>query len=146
MRKMVFGRKLSRGRKSREALFKSLIKALVEYGKITTTQAKAKSIVGEVDKLINLAKEESIEARRRVLGYLGNDRKITDLIFKIAPKFSSRQSGYTKMTNLLPRKGDMAEMVSLEWTEKIVKEEKKPHSAKATRGKEEKEKVKGKTK
>jgi large subunit ribosomal protein L17 len=140
MRKMVFGRKLSRGRKSREALFRSLIRALVIYGKITTTQAKAKSIIGQVDKLINLAKGKGLEDRRRVLGYLGNDRKITDLIFKIAPKFSSRQSGYTKMTNLLPRRGDMAKIVNIEWTEKVETKEKKPHSAKATRGEEEKTK------
>ncbi len=130
MRKMVFGRKLSRGRKSREALFRSLIKALVEYGKITTTYAKAKSIIGEVDKLVNLAKRKDLEARRRVLGYLGNDRKITDLIFKIAPKFTGRQGGYTKVTNLLPRRGDMAKMVSLEWTEKIETEEKKDKTEK----------------
>jgi len=125
MRKMVFGRKLSRGRKSREALFKSLIKALVIYGKITTTYAKAKAIIGEVDKIVNTAKENSLSARRKVLGQLGNDRKVTDLIFKIVPKFTSRQGGYTKIVNLPPRRGDMAQMASIEWVDKIVEPEKK---------------------
>jgi large subunit ribosomal protein L17 len=124
MRKKVFGRKLSRGRKAREALFKSLIKALVIYGKITTTRAKAKSIIGEVDGLINLAKEENLAARRRVLGYLGNDRKVTDLIFKIASKFTNRQGGYTKIINLLPRRGDMAKMIRIEWIETVQVQEK----------------------
>ncbi len=136
---MVFGRKLSRGRKSREALFKSLIKALVIYGKITTTYAKAKAIIGEVDKIVNTAKENSLLARRRVLGQLGNDRKVTDLIFKIIPKLTSRQGGYTKIINLPPRRGDMAKMATIEWVDKIATEEKKKE-------KSEKKEIKEKTK
>ena len=122
---MVFGKKLSRGRKAREALFKSLVKALVEHGKITTTRAKAKSIVGQVDKLINLAKQEDLSTRRRVLAYLGNDRKTTDSIFKIAPKFTGRKGGYIKMVNLLPRRGDMAQLVRIEWTDLVLLQGKK---------------------
>lgn len=125
MRKMVFGRQLSRGRKSRTALFRSLIRALALSGKIVTTRAKAKAVVPQIDKLITTAKKNSLSARRKALAKLGNDRKTVDLIFlKITPAFKDRTSGFTRII-LLPRRiGDMAEMVRLEWVEKIETEEK----------------------
>ena len=136
---MVFGRKLSRGRKSREALFKSLIKALVIYGKITTTYAKAKAITAEVDKIVNIAKENSITAKRRVLAKLNNDREIVEKLFLAASKFAGRKGGYTRITNLPPRRGDMAKMASIEWVEKIEEPKKKKEKV-------EKKTVKGKSK
>lgn len=120
MRKMVFGRHLSRGRKARRALFRSLIRALAVSGKITTTKAKAYAIVGEIDKIIGLAKENTLAARQRILINLGNDRKTTDLLFKkIAPVFKERKSGFTKLIPLPLRRGDAAKMMRIEWVEKI---------------------------
>lgn len=125
MRKMVFGRQLSRSRKSRIALFRSLIRALAISGKIVTTKAKAKAIIPQIDKLITAAKKNSISARRRVLSELGNDRKTTDLIFlKVAPAFSNRSSGFTRIVLLPARPGDSAQMVRLEWTEVVEIKEK----------------------
>lgn len=147
MRKMVFGRKLSRGRKSREALFRSLIKALIIYGKIETTKAKAKAIQGDIDKVVMLAKAGSLASGRRVSAFLGNDRKLTEILFgKIAKTFSARPSGFTRMTLLPSRKGDAAEMARLEWTEPIKEEQikKEPGSKKMTKGKEEGKKEKAK--
>lgn len=121
MRKKVFGRKLSRGRKSREALLRSLVVALVKSGKISTTEAKAKAIQGQIDKLITLVKKTTIASRRRVVSYLGNDRKTVDfLVETIVPQFKQRTSGYTRMIKLPPRVGDMAKMARLQWTDEVV--------------------------
>jgi len=137
MRKMVFGRQLSRGRKSRTALFRSLIRALAISGKIVTTRAKAKAIIPQIDKLITAAKKNSISSRRKALSKLGNDRKTVDLLFlKIAPAFKERTSGFTRIILLPRRTGDMAEMVRLEWVEKIETEEKPKKEAKKKTGKE----------
>lgn len=138
MRKMVFGRQLSRSRKARKSLFRSLARGLVLEGKIQTTRAKAKSVQGFVEKLVNLAKKSSISARRFVLSELGNDKKTTEIIFnKVAPVFSQRKSGYTKIILLNPRPGDKAEMVRIEWVENIdlkakVEEKKVPKIKKVT--------------
>lgn len=122
MRKMVFGRKLSRGKKGREALFRSLIRAMIISGKIVTTKAKAKAIVGQIDKLVTTAKENSLSGRRRVLAYLGNDRKTVDKFFReVVPNLSGRNSGYTRLFSLPPRRGDAAELTRMEWVEKEKK-------------------------
>lgn len=126
MKKMVFGRKLSRGRKAREALFKSLMEALVLRGSITTTKAKAKAIQGDVDKLITLSKKDSVSARRKAAAMLGNNRALALILFeKISKAFATRTSGFTRMILLPRRKGDNAEIARLEWSQKISLEEKK---------------------
>lgn len=118
MRKMVFGRKLSRGKKGREALIRSLIKALIGVGKIETTKAKAKAIQGQVDKLVTMAKKNTLSSRRGISAYLANDRKATDiLVSQIAPVFKDRKGGYTRIILLGKRLGDAAEMARLEWVE-----------------------------
>lgn len=120
MRKMVFGRKLSRGKKAREALFRSLIRAMVLEGKIVTTVAKAKAIKGQIEKLVTLAKEGTISARRRALAYLANDRKATDKLFgQVAKIFQLRKGGYIRLIHLPPRHGDSAKMARIEWVEDV---------------------------
>ena len=125
MRKMVFGKKLSRGKKGREALLRSLVRAVVVSGKVITTKAKAKAIVGQIDKIVTLAKKGTLDSRRRVLAYLGNDRETSQrLVNVLAPSFSERNSGYTRIILLPSRKGDNARMARLEWVYE-VKEAKK---------------------
>ncbi len=136
MRKMVFGKKLSRGKKGREALLRSLIRALVVDGKIMTTRAKAKAIVAQVDKIVTLAKKKTLDSRRRVLAYLGNDRKTTErLVNVLSPSFLGRNSGYTRVILLPPRKGDNAQMARLEWVDEVkeVKKEEKKIRTKETK-------------
>jgi large subunit ribosomal protein L17 len=127
MNKKVFGRKLSRSRPSREALFVSLVRAMVLNGKMITTHAKAKAIQGNLDKFVTLAKKGDLSSRRRALSKLDNSRDIVEILFKkIAPAFSGRASGYTRLISLPTRKGDNAKMTRIEWTEKIeMKEEEK---------------------
>lgn len=125
---MVFGKKLSRGKKGREALLRSLVRAIVVSGKVITTKAKAKAIVGQIDKIVTLAKKGTLDSRRRVLAYLGNDREVTQrLVNIIAPSFLNRNSGYTRVVLLSSRKGDNAKMARLEWVDEVkeVKKEEK---------------------
>jgi len=138
MNKKVFGRKLSRSRPAREALFASLAIALIKNGKIVTTRAKAKAVVPSVEKMVTLAKKGDLAARRRVLGRLDNTREATEILFaNVVKAFSEKTSGFTRVVSLPRRTGDNAEMVRLEWTEKVQFEEKK-----AEVKKEKKEKVK----
>lgn len=120
MKKRVFGRQLSRERDTRRALFRSLIRALVKHGKIKTTKAKAKAIQADIDKLINLAKKDSISAKRRVFAILGNDKETTKkLLIEVVPSFSDRSGGYTRIVPLPARRGDAAQIVRLEWVKEI---------------------------
>ena len=124
MKKRVFGRKLSRERDSRRALFRSLTAALVTHGKIETTKAKAKAIQPMVDKLVTLAREGSTTSLRRAYAKLGNDKKTAKRLFEeVGPVFAKRNSGFTRIINLGTRKGDRAEMVRLEWVEIITEKE-----------------------
>lgn len=119
MNKKVFGRKLSRSRPAREALFSSLSRGLILSGKIVTTRAKAKAIQNEVEKLVTLAKKGSVSARRAVVSRLDNDRQAGDLLSKkVVPTFT-RVSGFTRIVSLPSRRGDNAQMVRIEWTDKV---------------------------
>ena len=72
MRKRIFGRRLKRDTNERKALFRSLIHGLILHGKISTTEAKAKAIRGDVDKLITIAKTRGDDARRQLMKKLVN--------------------------------------------------------------------------
>jgi len=122
MRKNVFGRKFKRDANERKALFKSLISALILNGNIKTTLEKAKAIKGDVDKIVNKAKKGGREALYLLQSSL--NRKEVEKIINIAPMFSDRNSGYTKLTKLGRRFSDNAAMVQIEWVVKEVKSEK----------------------
>jgi large subunit ribosomal protein L17 len=126
MNKKVFGRKLSRSRPAREALFATLMRAMILNGKIVTTHAKAKAIQGDLDHLVTLAKKGDLSSRRRALSMLDNATESVRILFqKIAPAFSSRNSGFTRTISLPTRKGDNAKMMRMEWTDKVEFEDKK---------------------
>ena len=111
----IDGRKLSRKTGPRKALFKSLIVAVLRYEQIKTTEARAKEIRGQVERVITLAKEGSLASRRAIVAQLPNEPLVIDkLINEIAPKYSDRTSGYTRIVKLGPRAGDNAPMVQLE--------------------------------
>lgn len=124
MKKRVFGRKLSRERSSRELLFVSLVENLVLNNKIVTTKAKAKSIQGMIDRLVVLAKKQTLASKRNILSKLKGKKEVSTILWRdIATSFVNRVSGFTRIVALPQRKGDMAEMVRLEWVENIVKQE-----------------------
>lgn len=129
MKKKIFGKKLSRDVGARRGLFLALTKALVESGKIITTKSKSKAVQSDIDKLINLTKENNLSAKKKVYSILGADRKIADRIFsEIAPLFSDKLSGFTRIVNLPQRKGDNAPMVSFEWSKKFETKMKEPNN------------------
>lgn len=134
MKKKVFGVKLSRERATRNALFISLVENLVLKGSIKTTKPKAKSIIGMVDKLVVLAKKDTLASKRQILRKLRGNKEVASILWTdVAKTFANRHSGFTRIIPLLQRKGDLAQMVKLEWVEKIEK----PAPAKQVRGKEE---------
>ncbi|NWF65164.1 MAG: 50S ribosomal protein L17 [Chloroflexi bacterium] len=124
MRHSVAGYKLGRTKSSRIALRRNLIKQFFTHERIQTTQAKAAAIRGDAERLITLAKnsadataEQKVHARRVAISKLGDNQIIKRLFDEIAPRFASRNGGYTRVTKLGPRLGDAAEMVVLELVE-----------------------------
>lgn len=117
MNKKVFGRKLSRSRPAREALFASLVRSMILSGKIVTTKAKAKAVQNELDKAVSHAIKGTLAGRRKVLAFLDNSKKETDILFqKTAKLFGDKKSGFTRIITLPSRKGDNAQMAKIEWT------------------------------
>lgn len=124
MRHSVAGYKLGRTKGARIALRRNLIKQFFTHERIQTTKAKAAAIRGDAERLITLAKnsadasaEQKVHARRLAVSKLGDDQVIKRLFDEIAPRFASRNGGYTRVTKLGPRLGDSAEMVLLELVE-----------------------------
>ncbi|GAB4398791.1 MAG: hypothetical protein OHK003_21780 [Anaerolineales bacterium] len=124
MRHSVAGYKLGRTKSSRIALRRNLIKQFFTHERIQTTKAKAAAIRGDAERLITLAKnsadatpEQKVHARRLAISKLGDNQIIKRLFDEIAPRFASRNGGYTRVTKIGPRLGDAAEMVVLELVE-----------------------------
>lgn len=116
MKKNVFGRKLKRDNKERKALFKSLMSSLVIHEKIETTEAKAKAIRAEIDKLVTKAKSGENSAKA-VLEKSLSRPAFEKMLKEIGPRFAKRQGGYTRLIKLGKRFGDDAPVVVMEWTD-----------------------------
>src|SRR6059058_2553511 len=97
MRHLKAGRKLNRNAAHRAALMRNLTCALIEHGRIITTVAKAKALRPFVEKLITLAKKGTLHARRLAVARLHNKKMVTKLFKEIAPRFSDRPGGYTRI-------------------------------------------------
>jgi large subunit ribosomal protein L17 len=107
--------KLSRDAAHRKALLANLSKELIEHERIETTVAKAKAVKPEVEKLITLARRGDLHARRQALSALGQDKfAVYKLFEEIAPRYTERPGGYTRILKLGPRKSDATEMALLE--------------------------------
>ncbi len=117
MRKNVFGRRFKRDKNERTALFKSLVSSLVLKERIKTTEAKAKAIKADADKIITKVKNNK-DLAKRSLGALLNKEALEKLINDLAPRFANRDGGYTRIIRIGKRLGDDAMEVIIEWTEK----------------------------
>jgi large subunit ribosomal protein L17 len=107
--------KLSRSASHRKALFMNLSREVFNHERIKTTEAKAKAVAPEVEKLITLAKRGDLHARRQALSALGQDKFVVHKLFEeIAPRYEDRHGGYTRILKLGPRHSDSTEMVYLE--------------------------------
>lgn len=115
MRHQKTRHKLSRSASHRKALLRNLCKEVIEHERIKTSEAKAKAVKPEVEQLITLAKRGDLHSRRLLLSRLGQDKFIVHkLVDEIAPRYSERPGGYTRIVKLGPRRSDSTEMVYLE--------------------------------
>lgn len=95
----------------RKSLIKNLAIEVIDHGKIKTTQTKAKAVRGFVEKLVTLAKEDSVHNRRLAFRKLNNKDAVTKLFTEVAPKFKERNGGYTRIVKLADaRVGDASKM------------------------------------
>ena len=114
MKHRVAGRKLGRSSSHRLALLRNLASALFQRERITTTLHKAKELRPFAEKLITLAKRETLHARRQVLRHI-HDRDLVAKLFEIhSARYAQRPGGYLRIVKLGPRRGDNAEMAIIE--------------------------------
>jgi len=107
--------KLGRDSAHRKSLLANLAKEVIDHERIETSQAKAKVARPEIEKLITLGKRGDLHARRQALAYLRNDKFAVHKLFEeIAPRYTERAGGYTRIIKIGPRKSDSTEMVYLE--------------------------------
>ena len=107
--------KLSRSASHRKALFSNLCREVIDHERIQTTEAKAKAVKPELERLITLAKRGDMHARRKAMARLGEDKFVTYKLFEeLAPRYADREGGYCRILKLGPRKSDSTEMVFIE--------------------------------
>jgi len=107
-------KKFGRERAQRKALLKSLVTALVDHGRITTTQVRAKVLASYADKLITRAKKQDL-ASRRLLAQTFSPGTVKKLMSDVAPKFQDRKGGYTRVVRLERRRSDGSTMAIVEF-------------------------------
>ena len=106
---------LSRTASHRKALLMNLVKEIVDHERIKTSEAKAKAVKPELERLITLAKRGDLHARRQALQTLGQDKFVVYKLFEeIAPRYRERPGGYARILKLGPRRSDRTEMVLIE--------------------------------
>ncbi len=123
MRHKVAGYKLGRSSAQRTSLRRSLVTELIDHGRIQTTEAKCKAIRDQAEKLVTIAKgglvedvAKQVSARRIVSAQVnGGVETVRKLFTDIAPRYTNRKGGYTRISKLGPRKGDNAPMAVIEW-------------------------------
>lgn len=116
MKKKIFGRRFKKDINQRKALFRNLMRSLILNEEIKTTEAKAKAIKGQVEKLVTVAKrgdEAAYHLKKDI-----KDDAVVKLIKEIGPRFAKRPGGYTRIVKLGSRLKDNAEIVLLEFVEK----------------------------
>ena len=117
MRHSNSGKKLGRTPSHRKALFRNMAKALLTYGKIRTTETKAKELRRIVEPLITLALRNDLHSRRLAYDVLGSHQLVKRLFDDIGPAFVGVSGGFTRVVKLgLPRKGDCAPLAVIELT------------------------------
>ncbi len=107
-------RKLGRLTAHRRADLRGMVTSLFEHGRIQTTFTRAKEVAPLAERMITVGKTGTLAARRRALGYITKEDVVTKLFSEIAPSFSDRNGGYTRIMRTGPRRGDAAEMAILE--------------------------------
>ncbi len=107
---------LSKPADQRRALLRSLTTELIRHGRVTTTKTRAKAVRSEADRMITLAKDGSLAARRQAIGYLFDKQLVHSLFDQADSRYGNRQGGYTRIIRTVNRRGDNAEMAIIELT------------------------------
>ena len=111
-------RKLGRTNKHRRSMLANLTRDVIMNERIQTTETRAKEVRKLVDKMISYGKDGSLVARRKALAFLHNDKEAVKKVFDVlAPRYATRNGGYTRILKLDERKGDDALIVILELVE-----------------------------
>lgn len=134
MRHLVKKKKLGRNTAQRRALLRNLVTSFLEKERMRTTLAKAKAAKPLAEKMITLAKKDTLHAKRQALSYIFKKPVVKKLFEELGPRFSERPGGYTRIVKIGPRAGDGAEMAILELVgsefEKKAKKKKEKGKAK----------------
>ena len=107
-------RKLGVDSAHRRSMLRNLVTDLFRYGRIQTTDCRAKEARREAEKMITIAKKGDLHARRQAIAYIKDEDVVSKLFDEIGPSFANRNGGYTRILKLGPRQGDVAESVFLE--------------------------------
>ncbi len=118
MRHACTGRQFGRDSSHRKALLRMLVTALLKNEKIETTVAKAKELRPLAEKMITLGKRGDLHARRQALSFIHDETVVSGLFTNIAPRFATRNGGYTRITLTRNRPGDAAPMAVIELIER----------------------------
>jgi large subunit ribosomal protein L17 len=114
MRHGVSGYKLKRNLGARKALFRGLVTSVIEHERVVTTITKAKAVKPLVEKMITLAKRDTLHTRRQAAAFLETPEAVKKLFDKLGTRFGQREGGYTRVVRLANRKGDGAEQAIIE--------------------------------
>lgn len=123
-------RKLARTTDHRKAMLRGMVTYLFENGKVETTVTRAKEVRAMAEKMITIAKDNSLHARRQVLAYVTKEDVVKNLFDVIAPRYADVNGGYTRITKTGARRGDAAEMCIIELVETKAELEAKAAAAK----------------
>jgi len=107
-------RKLGRTTSHRTAMLRGMVTFLFQNGKIETTVTRAKEVSSMAEKMITIAKDNSLHNKRLVMSFVTDEDTVKKLFDEIAPKYASTSGGYTRITKIGPRRGDAAEMAIIE--------------------------------
>lgn len=125
MRHRVGGKKLGRTTAHRMMMFRNMVTSLLDKERIQTTVDRAKAVRPIAEKMITLGKRESLHARRQALAFIKDPAVVSKLFDTIAPRFSQRPGGYTRIIKLGHRPGDGAQKAIIELVGSEYKPEKK---------------------
>ena len=107
-------RKLGRTSDHRKAMLRGMVTYLLENGKIETTVTRAKEVRAITEKMITLAKVNSLHNRRQAMAYITKEDVVKKLFDEVAPKYAEVKGGYCRIIKTGPRRGDAAEMCIIE--------------------------------
>ncbi len=107
-------KKLGKTASHRKAMMSNMMTSLLKWESIITTTQKAKALRSEVEKLITIAKDDSLHSKRRVMKVIKDRDVVKKLFSEIAPRYKERQGGYTRIVKAGLRQGDVAESAIIE--------------------------------